>query len=319
MLSRQAHYLLAVADYGSFTRAASALNISQPALSQRILDLEKELGIQIFDRSSRTIKPTDAGRTYIEHIRRALRELTAGRRAMQDVENVEGGSLRIGFLPLFTTHLVGPLITEFYKRHPTVFVTVDILAQAALEAALVEDSLDIGLAFAGVKAEEVDVQPLHDDALCLLVGKKHPAFARDEVDVHELEGADLALLGPAFVTRAPIDRYFHLNGVRPRIAIEASSADSIITIVRSAPIATVMPADSARDVPGLKAVPLSPRGGTWTVSVLQRRGAYRSAASKALIRILEEWEQEKRIVARSPHAARRKPSGKARRKDAGSK
>jgi LysR family cyn operon transcriptional activator len=292
MLIRQAHYLLAVADHGSFTRAAAELHISQPALSQRIRDLEEELGTQLFDRSGRAIKPTDAGRTYIEHVRRALRELNAGRRAMQDVENVEGGTLRLAFLPLFTTHLVGPLMQEFYKRHPTVFVTIDILAQAALEAALVEDRLDVGLAFSGVKAEEVEVQQLHDDQLCLVVGKEHPAFNRTEIDVAELEGADLALLGPAFVTRGPIDRYFHINGVRPRIAIQANSADSIIAIVRGAPIATVMPADSARDVPGLKAVPLRPPGGVWTISVLQRRGAYRSAASKALIKILQEWEQK---------------------------
>jgi LysR family cyn operon transcriptional activator len=125
-----------------------------------------------------------------------------------------------------------------------------------------------------------------------VVGKKHPAFNRTEIDVAELEGADLALLGPAFVTRAPIDRYFHVNGVRPRIAIQANSADSIIAIVRGAPIATVMPADTARDVPGLKAVPLRPPGGVWTISVLQRKGAYRSAASKALIKILQEWEQK---------------------------
>jgi LysR family cyn operon transcriptional activator len=313
MLSRQAHYLLAVADHGSFTRAAAALHISQPALSQRILDLEKELGIQIFDRSGRMIKPTDAGRMYIEHIRRALRELTAGRRAMQDVENVEGGTLRLGFLPLFTTHLVGPLVKEFYKRHPTVFVTIDILAQAALETALLEDRLDIGLAFSGVKADDVEVQPLHDDQLCLLVGRKHRAFARTEIGVQELEGTDLALLSPAFVTRAPIDRYFHANGVRPRIAIEANSADSIITIVRSAPVATVMPADSARDVPGLKAVPLRPRGSTWTVSVLQRRGAYRSAAAKALIKILEEWEREK-VMATRPEARKKRAGPPANRK-----
>ena len=124
MLIPRAHYLLAVADHGSFTRAASALHISQPALSQRILDLEAQLGVQLFDRSGRVVKPTDEGRTYIEHVRRALRELQAGERAMQDIADALGGTLRVAFLPLFTTHLVGPLMQEFYKRHPGVSVTI---------------------------------------------------------------------------------------------------------------------------------------------------------------------------------------------------
>lgn len=288
MLIRQAYYLLAVADHGNFTCAAAKLHISQPALSQRILDLEKQLGVQLFDRSGRTVKPTDEGRTYIQHVRRALRELDAGQRAMHDVADLMGGALRVAFLPLFTTHLVGPLMQEFYKRHPQVTVTIDILAQAALEAALVDDRLDVGVAFSDVEADEIEVERIHDDELCLVVGKRHPLYRKDKVRVLELDDAHLALLTHAFVTRAPIDRYFHTHGVRPRIAIEANSADSIIAVVRGAPIATVMPSDTASQITGLKAIPLLPSIGTWSLSVLQRKGAYRNAASKALITILKE-------------------------------
>jgi LysR family cyn operon transcriptional activator len=292
MLIRQAHYILAVADHGNITRAATALNISQPALSQRIIDLEAQLGMQLFDRSGRTIKPTDGGRTYIEHVRRALRELNAGERAMQDVANAFGGTLRVAFLPLFTTHLVGPLMQAFYMRHPGVAVTIDILAQAALEAALVEDRIDIGLAFSDVDSDEIDVEPIQDDELCLVVGKRHPMYRKEKARVSELKGTDLALLTKAFITRAPIDRYFRNHKVRPRIAIESNSADSIIAIVRGAPIATIMPSATARQLSGLKAVPLTPLPGTWTLSVLQRKNAYRTAASKALITILKQQRND---------------------------
>ena len=179
MLIRQAHYLLAVADHGNFTRAAATLHISQPALSQRIIDLEVELGVQLFDRSGRVIKPTDQGRTYIEHVRRALRELNAGERAMKDIANALGGTLRIAFLPLFTTHLVGPLMQEFFRRHPGVALTIDILAQGELEAALVEDRIDIGLAFSDVASNEIDVEKIQEDELCLIVGKRHPMYRKD--------------------------------------------------------------------------------------------------------------------------------------------
>ncbi|MBS0232076.1 MAG: transcriptional regulator CynR [Proteobacteria bacterium] len=295
MLIRQAHYLLAVADHGNFTRAAAALRISQPALSQRILDLEAQLGLQLFDRSGRTVKPTDEGRTYIEHVRRALREIQAGERAMQDIADALGGTLRVAFLPLFTTHLVGPLMQEFYKRYPRVSVTIDILAQAELEAALVEDRTDVGLAFSDVDSDEIDIERIQDDELCLVVGKRHPMYRKDKVRVSELKHADLALLTRAFITRAPIDRYFRVNNVRPRIAIEANSADTIIAIVRGAPIATIMPSATARQLPRLKAIPLTPSAGIWTLSVLQRKDAYRSAAAKALITILKQRRTDVRL------------------------
>lgn len=295
MLIRQAHYLLAVAEHGSFTRAAAALHISQPALSQRIIDLETELGVQLFDRSGRSIRPTDEGRTYIEHVRRALRELDAGERAMKDVADVLGGTLRVAFLPLFTTHLVGPLMQEFHKRHPDVSVTIHILAQAELEQALVEDRIDIGLAFSVVESDEIDIEPIQKDELCLIVGKTHPLYRRSKVRVTELGETRLALLTRAFITRLPIDRYFHTHGVRPPIAIEANSADSIIAIVRGAALATVMPSASSRQIADLKAIRLIPSPGEWTMSVLQRKGAYRSSASKALAEILKQKRRAGRL------------------------
>ena len=118
MLLRHARYLLAIADHGSFTRAAAELHVSQPALSQQIRQLEETLGAQLLDRSGRMVRPTDAGRVYIDHARRAVREFEAGRRAIHDVEGLERGVLRVAFTPTFTTYLIGPLAQEFYALTP---------------------------------------------------------------------------------------------------------------------------------------------------------------------------------------------------------
>ncbi len=75
MLSRHINYFLAVAEHGSFTRAASALHVSQPALSQQIRQLEESLGVPLFDRSGRTIRLTDAGEVWRQYASRALQEL----------------------------------------------------------------------------------------------------------------------------------------------------------------------------------------------------------------------------------------------------
>lgn len=110
MLLRQLSYFIAVAEHCGFSRAAAALHVSQPALSQQIRQLEAMLEVQLFDRSGRRIRLTDAGEIWLEYARRALRELEEGRRALHDAEDLQHGKLRIAMTPTFTTYMLGPLM-----------------------------------------------------------------------------------------------------------------------------------------------------------------------------------------------------------------
>lgn len=288
MLLRHARYLLAVADHGSFTRAAAELHVSQPALSQQIRQLEETLGAQLLDRSGRVVRATDAGRVYIDHARRAVREFEAGRRAIHDVEGLERGVLRVAFTPTFTTYLVGPLAQRFYARHPGVKIGISIIAQAEMEAALTADALDLGIAFGDVRTEDVAAEPLYQERLCLIVDEGHPATCgRTVMPAAELQGMDLALLNTTFVTRQTIDQYFHDHRIAPRVAVESDVEDSLVAIVRGSALATVAP-EAVAHRGELKAVRLSPPIPERTVAVLLRRDAYRSAAVRAFLRLLTD-------------------------------
>jgi LysR family cyn operon transcriptional activator len=289
MLLRHARYLLAVADQGSFTRAAAELHVSQPALSQQIRQLEEALGAQLLDRSGRVVRPTDAGRVYIEHARRAVREFEAGRRAIHDVEGLERGALRLAFTPTFTSYLVGPLAQAFYARHPGVLIDIKVLAQVDMEAALATDALDLGVAFGDLGSEEVVAEPLYQERLCLIVGEGHPAHGAQVLAASALQGMDLALLNPSFVTRRAIDQYFRDQGVTPRVALEADAVGSLVAVVRGGRMATVAPEAAARQG-DLRAVQLSPPIAERTVSVLLRRDGYRSAATRAFLDLLAHWD-----------------------------
>jgi LysR family cyn operon transcriptional activator len=91
MLLRHVRYFLAVAEHANFTRAAEALHVSQPTLSQQIEQLEDRLGTQLLDRSGRTIQLTDSGTAYLHYAQRALQDLEAGRRAIHDVRDLSRG------------------------------------------------------------------------------------------------------------------------------------------------------------------------------------------------------------------------------------
>jgi LysR family cyn operon transcriptional activator len=290
MLLPSVRYLKAVADHGSFTRAAAALHVSQPALSQQIRQLEGRMGAQLLDRSGRTVRPTDVGEAYLRHVRRALDELEVGGRAIRDVQDLSSGALRLGFTPSFAIYLLGPLIRRYRDRFPGIVLTITEMAQEEMERAVSTDVLDVGLAFSDVLAQDVEWLPLHTERLSLIVGQEHPAATGDrEMDTAALAAESLALLGPTFATRVTVDRYLRRHGVQPLVAVEANSIAAIVEIVRVARLATNLPEPVAQEQAGLSVVRLTPAIGSRRVALLQRRGGYRSAAARAFVTVAKDY------------------------------
>ncbi len=287
---RHIRYLTAVAEHQNFTRAAEALHVSQPTLSQQIKQLENSLQVQLLDRSGRAVRLTDAGENYLSYARRALRELDAGTRAIHDVQNLSRGSLRLAMTPTFTAYLIGPLVEGFSARHPGIAISVQEMTQDRIEAALAADTLDLGIAFAPARSSEIETQALFVETLGLVVGDNHPrAGTPAPLALRELEHEGLVLLSSDFATRRHIDLHFRDHGIAPRIAIEADSISAIVEIVRRGRLATVLPEAITRDQPGLHLVRLSPAIPHRTAAVLSRRGAYVSAASHAFTELSSTW------------------------------
>ena len=165
MLLRHLRYLLAVAEHRNFTRAAEVLHVSQPTLSQQVRQLEEQLRVQLLDRSGRSVRPTDAGELYLLHARRALRELEAAQRAIHEVRDLSRGRLRLGMTPTFTCYLVGALVDPFNQRYPGIELSLEELPQDALEAALIDDRLDLGVAFSEPGSLEIEWNTLTDTAV----------------------------------------------------------------------------------------------------------------------------------------------------------
>ncbi|MGI5170086.1 transcriptional regulator CynR [Spirillospora sp. CA-253888] len=283
---RHLRYLLAVAEHGGFTYAAEELHISQPTLSQQIKQMERVLGVQLLDRTGRTVRLTDAGEVYAEHARRALRDLAAAERAVHDVQDLSRGHLRLGVTPTFTAYLVGPLTAELHERHPGISLALAELTQDGIEAALLADELDLGLSFAGAHPPGITAAPLFTETLGLVTGAHRARTPAEPLPARSLQDEHLALLSRDFATRGHIDAYFAEHGVAPHIAVEANSILALIEIVRHTPLATVLPDAITHDRPDLAPVPLDPPLPARTVTLLHREGAYRSSASRAFTELL---------------------------------
>ncbi|AJT65166.2 transcriptional regulator CynR [Streptomyces chattanoogensis] len=296
---RHLRYLLAVAEHGSFTRAAEELRISQPTLSQQVKQLERTVGAQLLDRTGRTVRLTDAGETYVHYARRALRDLAAAERAVLDVADLSRGHLRLALTPTFTAYLIGPLVAELHSRHPGITLEVREMAQDRIESGLLADELDLGIAFHGPHLPGIAATALFTETLGLVAGAPRTGAHRSDarrsgsaneqpLSVRDLAEHQLALLSGDFATRGHVDAYFGAHKVRPRIAVEANSVQALTEIVRRTPLVTVLPDAITDEHPHLVPVPLRPALPHRVVALLRRESAYQSAAARAFTRLTRD-------------------------------
>src|SRR5271155_4734082 len=124
---RHLRYFLAVANTLHFRRAAEALDVSQPTLSQQIQQLEKELGTTLFDRIGKRVGLTVAGETFRHHAQRVLHELDEAQVALLELEGLKRGKLHVGAVQTLNTYLIPPIIARFATLHPEVFLNVEEL------------------------------------------------------------------------------------------------------------------------------------------------------------------------------------------------
>jgi LysR family transcriptional regulator, cyn operon transcriptional activator len=297
MSLRAIRYFVAVAEHHSFTRAAELLYISQPSLSQQIKLLEESLHVQLLDRSGRNVRLTDAGEAYLRHARRALRELDAAKRSINDLQDLSRGSLRLAMTPI-TEYLTRPLLEGFNARYPGITVSMLEMSQNQIEVALAGengDDIDVGIAFTDTfsseaRSNELEKHLLFVEKLTLAVGKNHHyAGLQEPINVHTLNQESLAMLSSKFALRRHVDQYFDEHDVAPHIAIETNSVSMILDIIRNGRLATVLPNTIACEQDGVYPIVLLPQLPHHTITLIRRKGAHRSAACRAFAELAADW------------------------------
>src|SRR5216684_6065197 len=121
---QQLRYFCAIADTGSFTRAAQQTHVSQPSLSQQIRKLEDELGVRLLDRLGRTVRLTELGRSFLPRARAVLRELEAARGDVVEGKEFIGGPITVGVIPTVAPYFLPPRLTSFSRKFPQVRLTI---------------------------------------------------------------------------------------------------------------------------------------------------------------------------------------------------
>jgi len=290
---RSLQYLVAIAEHGSYTRAAEVLHVSQPTLSQQIKQLEESLQSPLLDRSGRTVQLTNAGEIYLRHARRAWGELDGGARAIHDVQNLSRGTLRLGWTPI-TDYLTCNLLGNFNDLYPGINLNTLEMPQDDIEMAVAESKIDIGIVFSkpfsfASRPNELENDVLFEEKLCVAVGSNHPrAGQKERMSAKNLGHESLALLNSDFALRRHIDAYCNEVNIEPRIAIESNSLSAIISLIKGRPLTTILPKSIAVEQ-GLHAINLSPEMQRKEITLLYRKDGYKSPATVAFSELAQVW------------------------------
>ncbi|HVC79537.1 MAG TPA: LysR family transcriptional regulator [Chloroflexota bacterium] len=225
-------YFVAVAERLSFSRAADDLELSQPALSRQMRDLERELGAPLFNREGRRISLTAAGTALLAPARSALLEADRGRRNVRDVLDARGGSLSIGSSPQTAATVLAPLLRRFQGEHPAVEVRVLEDGALGLIAMLLEGKLDLAVVPIDVP-RTLTVVPFLTARILALAPKGHEITRAATIDLRDLVAPEgrapipLLMLKENYLTRLRLAAAWHDAGLHPYVAMESTVGQTL--------------------------------------------------------------------------------------------
>lgn len=183
---KEFHYLIALEEERSISKAAERLYIAQSSLSQFLQQYERELGTRLFVRTSKGIEPTDGGRQFIEHLRQITLDYQRAKNELWDNVNMESGRVIFGISSFRGGRMLPSILSTFHERYPKVTVEVVEADSMRLEDLLMEGRLDLAVLALPIDKPKIDVEFFKDDEVLIIANKDHPIMN----DVHPIEGTN---------------------------------------------------------------------------------------------------------------------------------
>lgn len=251
------YYFEKAAELGSYTRAAEALYVSQPALSYAIGELEKDLQVPLFQKQGRrNVTLTQYGELYLTHVKSALRELEQGKRNIASLVNPNCGHITISHVSAMNARFVPHIIKEFYKKPENRQITFRFIEHPTKAVAeyIKKGQSDIGFA-SRLTDPKITCYPIFSEELIVIVGREHPLAALEEVELHETEQYGIIAYEKQCGIRRDIDDLFESAGVTQNIVCEVVDNVMVASLVSAGLGIAVVPkmyGDSHYDVKPLR-------------------------------------------------------------------
>jgi DNA-binding transcriptional LysR family regulator len=217
-----------VIQTGSFSRAAEALHVSQPAISKGVRDFELQIGCRLLDRVPRGVRPTREGQALMRHAEALFETERAAEEEMRSLRNLGEGSLRIGASTTIASYMIAECLSIFHNAHPNIDLHIISANTREIADLTLAHDIDVALVEGPVKDENLIAEPWRTDLMELIVGPRHPFAAAIEPIESEVIAAETFIVRePGSGSREIVTKALADLGVEPRRTLEIGNTEAI--------------------------------------------------------------------------------------------
>ena len=284
----QLRYFCAIADTGSFSRAAEQCHVAQPSLSQQILKLEDELGVRLFDRLGRSVRLTEVGKIFLPRARAVLRELEAARGDVVERKDSIAGPVTVGAIPTVAPYLLPSILTAFSKKFPQALLTVIEEITPVLLDRLRASTVDVAILALPIRGHEFDSFPLLTEPLFAVLPKKHPLAHRRSISLKDVRKEPFLLLRDGHCFRENAVAACDRARVHPQVIFESGQFSSLLGMVGAGMGVSIIPQMAVDKKAGCRYVSISDPEATRTIGVVVLRGRSLTRANLGFLSLLRQ-------------------------------
>ena len=268
----QLRYLCAIVDTGSFSRAAESCHVAQPSLSQQISKLEDELGTRLFDRLGRSVRLTDAGRTFLPHARTVLHQTELARSEVDGRRRDARGTVVVGVIPTIAPYYLPQRVTEFTRRFPEATLRVVEETTPVLLESLRSFAVDIAIVSLPLPKREFETTPLLTERLYAALPSNHPRAGASGIALRELRDERFVMLRDSHCFREISLAACNRAHLHPRIAFESNQISSLLGMVAAGVGISLVPEMAIDFNAGCRYVRISDAKAVRTIAAARLRG-----------------------------------------------
>ena len=238
---RQLRVFVAVAESSSFSRAADALALTQPAVSRNVTDLEQAMGLQLLHRTTREVELTEAGRLLLGSVSRVLEDLDACLQEVQGLATQRKGRVKVASSPTLSAHLLPQCIARGKQQMPDVNIQLLDRIQSDVLLSVRSGEVDFGVVIDPSEKQDLDAQTIVAEPFCLVCLSSHRLARKKEVHWADLAGQPLVLLDHASGSRRLIDAALQAHGAAASVVQDVGHTATIYSMVQQGLGLSVVP------------------------------------------------------------------------------
>jgi LysR family hydrogen peroxide-inducible transcriptional activator len=279
----QLRYFSAVADAGSFSRAAEKCHVSQPSLSQQIQKLESELGGRLFDRLGRSVRLTDLGQAFLPRARSVLHELSSAKDELTERLQSEAGPVVIGAIPTIAPYWLASRLATFSRKFPKVHLTIAEEITPVLLDRLRAGSVDLAVLALPIRGHEFETHSLFTERLFAALPKTHRLARRPAVQLADLRRDPFLFLRDGHCFRETAVAACDRARLDPRVVFESGHLSSLLAMVGAGMGVSLVPEMAVDKSKPCRFVRIADPQAQRTIAAVVLRGRTLNRGTRALL------------------------------------